>query len=320
MVWPWILGAIGALLLFFVIPTMILSWVLYSILLRRNKPGKWPRGCSFPEDPEYCRMHETGLEWGARYADKKREVAVESDGLKLVGEYYDFGGSSAALIIAGRTECLLYSYYFAEPFRRAGRNVLVIDNRAHGLSEGKVSCLGYREYRDILEWCRLLHDDLHNERVFLHGICIGSSAALFALTAPQCPDYVEGMSSEGMYTSFYRSFDNHMKIDRPDKMRFPVQQEVMLWIRLVSHANVVTDGPYKRIERLEKPILMLHSREDTYSTPDQAEYLFTHCHAPNKKLVWFEHGAHSRIRINDTEKYDETIVSYLRELDKAAAN
>ena len=63
---------------------------------------------------------------------------------------------------------------------------------------------------------------------------------------------------------------------------------------------------------------MLYSREDTYSTPDQAEYLYAHCSAP-KKLVWFPHGAHSRIRINDTESYDRTLVSYLEGLDSAAS-
>ena len=318
MIWPWIVGALGFLLFSGVVMTMIIAWIIYATLLRRNKPGKWDRGISFPEDEEYCRMHDIGIAWGEKYKDCIREVAIESDGLRLVGEYFDFGGSSAALIIAGRTECLLYSYFFAEPFRRAGRNVLVIDNRAHGLSEGKVSCLGYREYRDILGWCRLLHDDLHNERVFLHGICIGSSTALFALTAPDCPDYIEGMSCEGMYTSFYRSFDKHMDLDRPEKKKFPVVQEVMLWIRLCSHANVVTDGPYKRIEKLRKPILMLHSREDPYSTPDQAEYLYAHCTAP-KKLAWFPHGAHSRIRINDMQNYDDAITGFLGELDAKAA-
>ncbi len=319
MLWLWIvLGVLGFALLSGIIMTLIIAWIIYATLLRRNKPGKWDRGISFPEDEEYCRMHDIGIAWGETYKDRIREVTVTSDGLKLVGEYFDFGGKSAALIIAGRTECLLYSYFFAEPFRRAGRNILVIDNRAHGLSEGKVSCLGYREYRDILEWCRLLHDDLGNERVFLHGICIGSSTALFALTAPECPDYIEGMSCEGMYMTFYRSFDKHMDLDRPEKKKFPVVQEVMLWIRLCSHANVVTDGPYKRIEKLRKPILFLHSREDPYSTPDQAEYLYAHCSAP-KKLAWFPHGAHSRIRINDMENYDDTIVGFLQKLDEKTA-
>ena len=312
MLWFWIV--LAALFLFVIAPTFILACVLYTTLLRRNKPGKWGRTCSFPEDEEYVRMYNIGLDWGKEYASFKQDVEIVSDGLRMVGEYFDFGGSSAVLIIAGRTESLLYSYYFAEPFRKAGRNVLVIDNRAHGLSEGKVSSLGYREYRDLIEWRRLLHDRFGNERVLLHGICIGSSTALFALTSPDCPDYVEGMIGEGMYYSFYRSFDQHMKADRPDKMRFPVMQEVMVWIRLCSGANVVTDGPFKRIGLLKKPILFLHSRQDQYSTPDQVEYLFEHCTAP-KKIVWFDRGAHSRIRINDTEGYDKEVTQFVEELD-----
>ncbi len=312
--WIWI--GLAAFLLLVVVPTFALSFILYSVLLRRTNKRSWGRTCSFPEDPEYVRMYNIGLSWGKQYAAFCKPVEIVSDGLHMVGEYFDFGGNSAVLIIAGRTECLLYSYYFAEPFRRAGRNVLVIDNRSHGLSEGKVSSLGYKEYRDILEWCRLLHDELGNERIFLHGICIGASTALFALTSPDCPDYIEGMAADGMYYNFYKSFENHMIADRPKTIRFPIMQQVMLWIRLCSGADVVHDGPFKRIEMLTKPILFLYSREDTYSTPDQADYLYVHCSAP-KKLVWFDHGAHSRIRINDTEGYDRTVMDYLAELDRA---
>ncbi|MBQ9387754.1 MAG: hypothetical protein IJU01_03725 [Lachnospiraceae bacterium] len=314
MKWGLIWLLLLAVFLFFILPTFIMAWVLYSILLRRTKPEKFGRECSFPEDEEYVRMYNIGLEWGEKYAGYKKPVEIVSEGLRLVGEFFDFGGDSAVLIIAGRTESLLYSYYFADPFRQAGRNILVIDNRAHGLSEGKVSSLGQREYMDLLRWCALLHDVLGQKRVFLHGVCIGASAALFALTSEGCPDYIEGMSAEGMYYSFYRSFDNHMKADRPDKMRFPIMQEVMLYIRLFSGANVVTDGPFKRIGLMKKPILFLYSKEDVYSTSDQAEYLYSHCTAPGKKLVWFDRGAHSRIRINDTEGYDRTLKDFLADL------
>lgn len=311
MEWYWIL--LGAILLLILFPTILISSVIYTILFVRTGKNKFGRSCSFPDDPEYVRMFNIGLEWGKQYEAYKRPVEIVSDGYHLVGEYFDFGGSSAALIVAGRTECLLYSYYFAEPYRKAGRNVLVIDNRSHGLSEGRVSSLGYKEYRDLLAWSRLLHDELGNETVLFHGVCIGASAALFALTSPDCPDWNEGLVADGMYYNFYKSFENHMKADRPKRMRFPVMQVVMLWIRLFSGADVVFDGPFKRIEKLKKPILFLYSREDTYSTPDQAEYLYAHCTAP-KKLVWFEKGAHSRIRINTPAEYDAAIAEFLSNL------
>ncbi len=311
--WIYVLLAVAVL---FVLPALVVSVGIYIILLVRTKPDKFGRKCSFPDDEEYVRMFDIGLAWGETWKDRKRDVSIVSDGLRLVGEYYDFGGKTAVIIIAGRTECLLYSYYFAEPFRRAGCNVLVIDNRAHGLSEGRVTSLGYREYRDILGWCALLHDGLGNDRVILHGICIGASAALFAATDEGCPDYVAGMSAEGMYVNFYESFLNHIKLDRPKAPRFPVIPLTMLMIRLFSGADVVNDGPIKRIGKLTKPILFLHSREDQFSTPEKAEELYDACKAP-KELVWFDRGAHSRIRINNTEKYDDTILRFVRQLDDA---
>ena len=302
-----ILALLGGL-----IPTWRLSGKLYRTLLVRETPDKWKRTNSFPDDKEYSDMYAEGLSWGEKYADRKQEVSVTSGGLKLVGEYLDFGSDRAVIIIPGRTESCLYSYYFAEPYRQAGCNVLVIDNRAHGLSEGIYPTLGHMESLDLLEWGRLLHDTFGNRQVFLHGICIGASSAVFALTKADCPDYMAGMVADGMYTTFYESFKCHMRLDHHPV--FPVALEVMAQIRLHAKANVVTDGPVKRIGKLKKPILFLHSREDTFSLPQKAEELFAKCPAAQKKLQFFEKGAHSRVRLKNTAAYDQTIVTFLQNI------
>lgn len=304
--WIWI--AIGAFALFFLLPTMLISGVIYTVLLIRTKPEKWNRSCSIPDDEEYVGMFREGLEWNEAWKQYKQPVSIVSDGLKLAGEYFDFGGKRAVIIVPGRMESCLYSYYFAEPYRQSGCNVLVIDNRAHGLSEGKVSSLGFREYRDLQAWSRLLSERFGNTQVVLHGICIGASASLFALTDKHCPDYLCGMVAEGMYTTFYQSFKNHMIEDH--RPRFPFAAEVMLYIRLISRANVVTDGPGKRIRRLKKPILMIHSREDRFSLPEKAQQLFELCPA-KKRLEWFDVGAHSRVRVNNPDRYDRVIREFL---------
>ena len=201
-----IVSVIIILLLGGLIPTWHFAGKLYRALLVRENPEKWGRICSFPEDEEYSRMYEEGLAWGKKYADKMREVSVTSTGLRLVGEYFDFGFEQAAIIIPGRTESCKYSYYFAEPFRQGGCNILVIDNRAHGLSEGKYPTLGFSECLDLLSGGRMLHDTFGTRKVFLHGIYIGACSALFALTHADCPDYMAGMVADGMYTTFYDSF------------------------------------------------------------------------------------------------------------------
>ncbi len=306
----WILlAAVGIFLFFGLFPTWIMSGVLYTVLLVRRTPDKWGRECSIPDDEEYVGMYREGLAWGEKYDSFRRPVSVMSDGLRLAGEYFDFGFSRAVIIIPGRMESCLYSYYFAEPYRAAGYNVLTIDNRAHGLSEGKFCSLGFKEYRDILAWGKLLHEQMGVEQVVLHGVCIGASAALFALTAPECPDYMAGMVADGMYTTFYESFKNHMREDHHPV--FPFSLEVMAHIRLYGGANVVTDGPVRRITRLKKPILFLHSREDRFSLPEKAQILYEKCTAP-KTLRWFEKGAHSRLRVNDPEGYERAVTDFLK--------
>lgn len=306
-----ILAVIAAVLLLFVLPVLAMSFVIYFILLVRNKPDKWNRECSFPEDPEYVGMFEDGLKWGEKYKEYKTPVTVQNGRFRLAGEYFDFGSDKAVIIISGRTEGCYYSYYFAEPYRASGYNVLVIDNRAHGQSDGKINSLGYKEYKDILQWGKMLHDK-GNRSVVLHGICIGASTALFTMTAKDCPEYMTAMVSDGMYVNFFESFKNHMH--EKDKKNFPMTYGVMVHIFFISGANVVTDGPIKRIRNMNKPILMLQSREDTYSLPELAATLYDACPSTHKKLVYFDHGAHSRIRVNDVEGYDRTVMEFLQTL------
>ena len=309
-IWIWIL--IWTAFFFLVLaPLVIIPTGMYVILLVRTRKSKWTRKCSLPRDKEITEMFHTGMDWAKRYEAHKREVDVYSGKYHLFGEYFDFGCDRAAIIIAGRTETLLYSYYFAEPYREAGYNVLVIDNRSHGKSDGRFNSLGYHEHRDILRWAQFLHDDCGNRLVFLHGICIGASNALFALTAEDCPGYMQGMVAEGLFTTFYESLRLHIK-----ELRQPTQPSlfaVRSYLRLFTGYDIKNDGPIFRIDRLRKPILMLQSKEDKYSLPHRAKDLYAKCPSP-KRLVYFEKGAHSHIKINAPAKYDKVIVDFLREI------
>ena len=306
-----ILIIIGAALLLFVLPVLAMSFALYAVLLLRTSKNKWGHTCSFPDDPEYVRMYNAGLEWEKTVTDKKRPVQVKSGRYRLVGEYFDFGAKRAVIIIAGRTESYQYSYYFASAYERDGYNVLVIDNRAHGYSDGHINRLGYGEYKDIIKWSGLLVS-LGNSSVVLHGICIGASTALFAAASKKCPGYIRAVVTEGMYVNFYESLKNHFK--EKNKPLFPIIQGVVTHLFFISRANVVTDGPIRRIKKMYRPILMLQSRQDTYSVPEFAQVLYDRCPSETKKLVYFPVGAHSRIRINDEQGYDRTVSEFLSSL------
>lgn len=304
-----LLAFVASGILFWIASYFIVATVVYRILLVRTSREKWSRECSLEEEEEQKRMYAEGNEWYDKYREKISEVTINSEGFNLFGEYVDFGFDKAVIIIAGRTEGCKYSYYFAEPYRLAKYNVLVVDNRCHGLSDGKYVSLGLKEYKDIIRWGELLHDHYKNKKIVLHGICIGSATALYALTSKDCPTYFSGMVADGMYVDFRESIKNHM-IEQKRKNITICLKLLTLYFKLFTGKNMVKQGPINYIDKLNKPILFIYSKKDLYSVPEKGQLLYDKCRS-KKELVWFDYGAHSKVRINNTEKYDTAVTSFL---------
>ena len=309
---PWVIVLIvlGALLLLFIfifVPPFFIALKVFKKELVRTDKSKWNRECSAPDNEEQLRMHNTGLEYMEQFKDKIKELQIENDGLKLYGEFFDLGYKKCAILLQGRTESLLYCYYYAKPYIESEYNILVIDSRAHGNSDGIYNCVGLKEYKDVIKWAELIHDNFNQEEIVIQGICIGASAALYATHFG--PSYIKKVITDGMYINFYETFKNHMIEDH--RPIFPFLGEIALIMRFKAGVNI-KKGPLNLIDKFNKPILFLYSREDKFSLPEKSKILYEKCGSKNKEIVWFDHGAHSHIRINNTEKYDNSIKEFLK--------
>ncbi len=310
---PWVIaliviGSILLILFMIYIPPLFIALKVYKKELTRPTKDKWGRECSAPDNEEQLRMHNEGIEYMSQFKDKVKEIHIVNDNLNLYGEFFDLGFKKCAILLQGRTESLLYCYYYAKPYIESGYNIIVIDSRAHGNSDGIYNCVGLKEYRDVIKWAEYAHDKLKQESIMLHGICIGASTALYA--SFYGPDYIEKIVTDGMYINFYETFKNHMIVDK--RPIFPFMSEIALIMRFKAHVNM-KKGPINIIDKYSKPILFLYSKEDKFSLPPKSEILFNKCGSEHKKIVWFDHGAHSHIRINNTEKYDNSIKEFIKE-------
>ena len=59
------------------------------------------------------------------------------------------------------------------------------------------------------------------------------------------------------------------------------------------------------------PILFLYGRQDIFSLPEKSQKLYDTCTSLHKKIVWFDKGAHSHLRINNKEAYDNAIKEFV---------
>ncbi len=306
-----IIGFVLAGIVVMLVKTIPISKRVYFEQLVRTSPEKWSRVCSAPDNEEQLAMWNEGCEWAEENKEYIKELKTENDGLELYGELFDFGSDKCVVILPGRCECLKYSYFYAPPYKEAGFNVLVIDTRCHGRSGGTYNTIGVKESDDLIAWVKLLEREHGIKEVYFHGICIGSASGLIAMNRMRCPDSVKGMVVDGCFVSFRETFKRHMIADK--RPLFPVLDLVMLQIFLHAKTNVIRYAPIRFVKKLkEQRMLFLFTRKDIFSIPEKSRKLFDSCTAVDKKLVWFDKGGHSHIRINNHDKYDEAIIDFLK--------
>ena len=304
----WIAGGVlGIGIFFWLLSCIVASVIVYDKTLRRTSPHQWDGD---PEHftPEQLKMDAEGKEWYCACEPMKHDVHIVNGGLNLYGEYFDLGYDRAVIVLSGRTDDHRYGYFFAQPYAKAGFNVLVIDARAHGKSDGEFNTVGFEESRDALAWARMIHDTFGVRSIIFHGICIGAAAGMLAITAEDCPDYIDGIVADGMFPNFAESLKNNL-IERK-KPVFLLYQLVDVRLRHFT-GHSMRYGPINVIDRLDKPLLMLHGKKDRYSKPEYAQKLFDLAGSEQKELVWFDEGTHSMLRYGDAERYDRAIHEYL---------
>ena len=307
----WVVSSLLASGLFMMILTYVIaSYLVYTKTLSRVSKEVWSRDIPSSLEPQSVEMYNIGLKWSKDNIEYKKDVHIVSEGLNLYGEYYDFGKKTCVVILSGRTECLKYGYFFAIPYA-AKCNVLVLDPRAHGLSDGKYNTIGFEESKDITNWVKYIHDEYNIDSFIFHGICIGAAGGVLAITLRNCP-YVTAIVTEGMFPRFYESMKNNL-IEKK-KPVFIFIDLINFWMKHYTKHSMKF-GPLDVIDKLDVPLLMLHSKKDLYSRPDFAEKLFDKAGSTIKELVWFDEGKHSMVRINNMEKYDKSINDFLDKID-----
>lgn len=318
----WFYLILGLVLVLVVLPLFAMLFIVPipifdSLFIRKNKE-KWSRNApSDSKNEEMLKMWSLAKDFQASNRKHYSKVHVlTDDGLNLYGEYYDFGGKEAVIILPGRPETLVYSLFYAESYRKAGVNVLVVDTRAHGESDGEKHGCGYMERLDIFAFARWLGSEKGIEKVILHGICVGSSSCVHAVTDPNKPSNIVGLVTDGLYVSLYETLK--LRVRKNAKIN-PLTCVAYFRHRIKRLYGYDTkkDGPLYHMGEIKIPTLMMASEEDIYSLPEKTKLLYSKIPEETpKKLVLFPRGAHSHLRIVNPELYDKSVqdfVNFLRQ-------
>jgi uncharacterized protein len=191
-------------------------------------------------------------------------------------------------------------------FRFMGYNVMLVDFRAHGNSEGNTTTIGWNESEDV----KLAYDWLVQKgesKIFLWGFSMGSVAVLKAVSENNLE--VAGVILEMPFGSLLQ----HMK-GRAPTFGFPKQPFgflVTFWTGVRRGFNGFKFNLNKYAEKLNCPVLYQWAVKDIYVTKTEAETLFNHIGSKQKKMVVYENAIHGSLVQQNITKWRIEIEGFL---------
>jgi len=219
-----------------------------------------------PVGEEYVGYEDVIMRGIQRVWDAPYEMVevISHDGLKLRARYYHrTDGAPVVLMMHGYRGNIFRDGNGIFSFsRKYGFNLLMPDQRAHGLSEGKTIAFGIKERMDCKTWAEYLVARFGEEQqIMLCGLSMGAATVLMAADVG-LPVNVKGIMADCGFSSPKEILCSVMKsLKLPSKILYPVAR---LGARLFGGVDLEEASAVESVKHSRIPILLLHGEADNF--------------------------------------------------------
>lgn len=308
MIWLWIiLGIFGIAL---ITGICFLTWGFRISCVRSKKMGTSVLKKSVGESLDSFRAQiRESVDW-VRNAPSVR-VSIDSyDGLRLSARYFETKDSPLTMILfhgfrsAGEKDFGLSVKFYTE----AGFSVLLVDERAHGQSEGKYITYGVRERFDCVSWVKYAADTLGAKKIILGGMSMGSTVVQMA-TGLDLPPEVIGVVADCGFTSPADIVSKVMcDMGVSPKLVLPI---LNLCFRIFAGFDVHACSTVEALSKNERiPVLFVHGRDDGFVPCEMSERGYAVCRAP-KEIVIVDGADHGLSYLTDKERVTRELFKFI---------
>lgn len=232
------------------------------------------------------------------------------DGLRLCGRYYHICHGAPLLIQFhgyrgnGFRDCSAGNHVA----RHLGYNTLVVDQRAHGMSQGDTMTFGIRERWDCVCWAEYARNRFGPEiPIFLYGVSMGAATVLMTQELP-LPENVAGIIGDCPYSSpvgIIRKICRDIHI--PEFLSVPLGRAAA---RLWGHFSLTEASAEEAVKHGKIPMLLIHGTEDKYILPEMSREIQANC-VVECFLELFPGATHAGSCLTDMGRYSKVVASFV---------
>lgn len=287
-----ILIIILAVLAVLALLTFLTSYICFYMAFynaEKNKTDK--EAYSIPEGKIYLPHREQMIKWQKQMDEMPHDkVEIKSfDGLTLRGKYFELDKNAPI-------ELMMHGYRgnsrrdLCGGVNRAfevGHNVLLVDQRASGSSEGNVISFGINESRDALKWLEYLQSRFGTDaKVILTGVSMGASTMMMCIERG-LPPCVKGILADCGYSDTKAIIKKVIKeMHLPADILYPF---VKLGAKLYGKFDLEEIVPIEAVKKCNVPILFAHGDVDDFVPYHMSVDCYNVC--PSTKLLVTIKGA-----------------------------
>ncbi|MBL7731334.1 MAG: alpha/beta hydrolase [Chitinophagaceae bacterium] len=202
----------------------------------------------------------------------------------------------------------------ASAFRWMGYNVLLVDFRAHGNSEGRVTTLGVRETEEVA----IAYDYIRNKgekNIFLYGSSMGAVTVLKAVD-----DYE--LKPAGLILEMpFASLQSHLRARArvvgfqgfPEK---PFGFLVSCWMGWEKGFNGLRHRTTRYAAKVNCPVLFQYGGKDPFVLKAETDKVFAAIAAADKTLVGYPEAGHESLQQHDAARWEKEVQQFLGRLSR----
>lgn len=258
---------------------------------------------------EYINANQEGREY--IYSLNPEDLYINSfDNLKLHAIFINNNTNKTIICVHGyKAKDGLYDFGMSAKFLNSlGYNLLFVDNRAHGLSQGKYIGFGVLDSVDVNSWVDYLVTNMNQETIILYGMSMGAATVMNAQN-----NKVKAIIADCGFASGYDEVVYQIK-----KMYhlppFPIIPISNVLLKLLAHYSLKEKEAYKSIKNYKNNLLIIHGSRDHFVPTRDAYKIFDNatCH---KRILIVPGASHAKSYLKDTKLYEQTIKEFLDEID-----
>ena len=236
------------------------------------------------------------------------------DGLKLAGRYYHVkDGAPVDICFHGWRGNGIRDFCGGSKLAfELGHNVLIVEQRGQGASEGHTMTYGVKEKYDVLSWAAYVNERFGTDtELYIYGVSMGAATVLMA-TGLELPDNVKAVIADCPYASpveiIKKVTDDDMKL--PFNLFKPLIYAAAFIYGHFNLGDKLSDCR-EAVKKSKVPVLLIHGEEDKFVPAWMSRPIAE----ANPELVRYETfpGAdHGMSYMVDTERYEKIVKEFLQ--------